>query len=279
MSLWIRLFDRKDGIGQPTVGRTPRPVSSRQSSSPAPMRGSPSTICPSCRRTFNALWVGCPRCSSNETSLTDGPEWFAVLQTHVTAVQANDTAVQLFREGQLDDAIVALRRGLEANPHYATGYSNLGFLYLRKGEIEQAVECLLRALEVDPQHKDAPDHLFDVLGALIDELVRIGLTDGFLSTRPGGLFDDHNRHRRTREIGALIAKIGIRGVFKAEDRVLERDLLLEIVINAVQKKMGEHSRSTCLRFAWQGILGWHPVVAITLPSLAHAARLPPRSAP
>ena len=109
-----------------------------------------------------------------------------MLQAHVTAVQANDTAVRLFRAGRLDDAIAELRRGLAANPYYATGYSNLGFLYLRQAGLEQAVECLLRALEVDPEHQDAPAHLCDVLLALIDELAQIGLTDGFLATQPGG---------------------------------------------------------------------------------------------
>jgi outer membrane receptor for monomeric catechols len=119
-----------------------------------------------------------------------------------------DSEMRLFREGRLDDAIAELRRGLEVNPQHATGYSNLGFLYLRQGQLEQAVECLLHALEVDPQHQVAPDHLFDVLRALIDELVQIALTDGFLSTRPAGKFDEYNRHTRAREIGHLIVKIG-----------------------------------------------------------------------
>jgi tetratricopeptide (TPR) repeat protein len=119
-----------------------------------------------------------------------------------------NSEMRLFREDRLDDVIPELRRGLEGNPQHATGYSNLGFLYLRKGQLEQAVECLLHALEVDPQHQVAPDHLFDVLRALIDELVQIGLTDGFLSTRPAGKFDEYNRHMRAREIGHLIVKIG-----------------------------------------------------------------------
>jgi tetratricopeptide (TPR) repeat protein len=192
--------------------------------------------------------------------VTDAPEWFALLQAHVTAVQANDTAVRLFREGQLDEAIVVLRRALKANPSYATGYSNLGFLYLRQAGLEHAVECLLRALEVDPEHRDAPDHLCDVLLACIDELAQIGLTDGFLATQPGGKFDAYNRHIRTRDIGMLIAKIGKRGVFKADGRALESDLLMELVINAVQKKMGAHRSSSSLPFAWQGIYGWNPPV-------------------
>ena len=91
-----------------------------------------------------------------------------MVRAHVTAVQANDTAVRLFR--------------------------------------------------------------FDVLRTLIDELVQIGLTDGFLSTQLGGKFDAYNRHTRAREIGHLIAKIGHKGIFKADGRVLEHDLLLEIVM-------------------------------------------------
>jgi tetratricopeptide (TPR) repeat protein len=147
-------------------------------------------------------------------SLADAPTWFTVLQAHVTAVHANNTAVQLFREGQLNAAIAELRRGLEANPHYATGYSNLGFLYLRRTELELAVEFLLRALELDPAHQDALGHLCDVLLARIDELTGIGLTDGFLSTRPGGNFDEYNRHLRARDIGGLIARTEKEGLSK-----------------------------------------------------------------
>jgi tetratricopeptide (TPR) repeat protein len=157
-----------------------------QSPSPQLTSGSPTHTGLAWREQFDPLRALCPARRDPVTSVTDAPGWFAVLQAHVTAVQANDTAVRLFREGRLDDAIAELRRGLEANPSYATGYSNLGFLYLRQAGLEHAVECLLRALEVDPEHQDAPDHLCDVLLALIDELAQIGLTDGFLATQPGG---------------------------------------------------------------------------------------------
>jgi tetratricopeptide (TPR) repeat protein len=183
----------------------------------------------------------------------------------VTAVQANDRAVQLFRAGRLDEAIAELRESLEGYAQYATGHSNLGFLYLWKGDLDRAVISLLRALELDPHHKEATDHLMDTLRVLTDELVQIGLTEGFLSTEPGGLFDDHNRHRRARTIGTLVARMGERGVFNVDGRVLEREHLMRFVIKDVEKKMGHHRASVALTFVWGGIGGWHPAVAVPLP--------------
>jgi Tetratricopeptide repeat len=270
LNLWNRMFGQKDSAAPSAVASAPGPVTAGQLA-PRLTGGTPSPACFACREHFNPLGTLCPTCRDPDMSRVDGPTWFTALQAHVTAVQANDTAVRLFREGKLDDAIAELRRGLEANPHYATGYSNLGFLYLRRAELEQAVECLLRALELDPVHQDAPGHLWDVLMALIDELTGIGLTDGFLSTQPGGNFDEYNRHIRTRDIGALIAKVGKRGVVRADGRVLGADLLMEIVIDTVQKRMRAHKPSTGLQFAWQGIHGWNPRVAIPLQPAANAA--------
>ena len=270
LNLWNGMFGKKDSTAPSAVASAPGPAVAGQLS-PRLTGGTPNPACFACREQFNPLGALCPTCRDPDMSLVDDPTWFTALQAHVTVVQANDTAVRLFRDGKLDDAIAELRRGLEANPHYATGYSNLGFLYLRRTELEQAVECLLRALDLDPVHQDAPARLCDVLLALIDELTGIGLTDGFLSTRPGGNFDEYNRHLRTRDIGALIARIGKRGVVKADGRVLGADLLMEIVINAVQKRMCANKPLTGLQFALQGIHGWNPPVAIPLQPVANAA--------
>jgi hypothetical protein len=195
--------------------------------------------------------------------------------------------VTRYAPGQLSppspwDALPELQRGLAANPYYATGYSNLGFLSLRQGQLDQAVACLLHALAVDPHRTDAPDHLVDVLRAFVDEVVQSGFTDGFLSTQPGGKFDDYNRHIRTREIGTLITAIGQRGG-EAGGQALASDLLLGVVISHVEKKMGYRSNSACLKFAWDGIGGWCPaaVTAISPHPVAADARgatlLTPRS--
>jgi tetratricopeptide (TPR) repeat protein len=236
-----------------TTARPSRPARSRQSSSGLPTRGSPRHACLAGRQMHNASWTSCPACSHADTSMTEDPEWFVCLQAHATAVYADDTAVQLFRDGRLDEAIAELRRGLDVNPHYATGYSNLGFPYLCRGQLDETVDSLLRALALDPKHKDAADHLFDVLRALTDEPVQIGLTDGFLATQLGGAFDDHLRHRRARAIGTYIAMMGHRGVFNVDGRVLGSDQLLGIVGNNVCLTIGAHSYSTSLQSAWEGI--------------------------
>jgi tetratricopeptide (TPR) repeat protein len=265
MSFWRKILGKRSSTNQSSATRTRPDVAAMSAWLSPPRRGAPTKVGRACRRTYTELLTSCPHCGNAGTVLADSPEWFMVLQAHVTAVLSNDRAVQLFRAGRLDAAIAELHRGLKANPQYATGHSNLGFLYLRQGQLDHAVASLLRALAVDPHHKDAPDHLVDVLGAFVDELVQIGFTDGFLSTQPGGRFDDYNRHIRTREIGTLIAAIGQRRIFEAAGKALASDLLLGIVISNVEKKMDYHSNAACLKFAWDGIGGWYPAVAIMIP--------------
>lgn len=256
MGLWRRLFAKNASSSRPLTSHTPRPALAIRTAGTISIRESPTTTCLACRRAFHAPLATCPQCGSAEMLLADPPAWLMLVQAHVTAVQLNDRAVQLFRAGRLDDAIEELRRGLAAHPHYATGYSNLGFLYLRKGQIDQAADCLLRALAVDPHHHDAPDHLFDVLRALVGELGQIGFSDGFFAEQPGGNFDDCRRHIRARAIGALLAKTGQSGAFMADGQALQSVQLMIIVFNTVQRMMRYHRNSTSLTFAWDGIGGW-----------------------
>jgi len=251
MRFWRTIFGRHASPGDATARGAPQPVTT--TASPPPASGLPPQACLACRRTFDVPSASCPTCGSGHATPEEAPEWFTALQAHLTALQANERAVQLFRRGRLNEAIAELQRGVEANPEYATGYSNLGFLYLRKGQLDRAVRCLLRALEVDPSHRDAPDHLVDVLSALTDELVQIGFRDGFLSTQPGEPFDDRNRHTRARAIGALVAEIGQREILTVDGQVLAAPMLMAIVLHMVQSKMGHHRSSTTLQFVWDGI--------------------------
>lgn len=128
--LWDKIFGKRNSITPPALAHIVGPAIASLSPSRLHTAGLPPSVRIGCEEKLARRGALCPACRDPVTSVADRPSWFALVQAHVTAVQANDTAVRLFREGRLDSAIAALRCGLAANPHYATGYSNLGFLYL-----------------------------------------------------------------------------------------------------------------------------------------------------
>lgn len=50
---------------------------------------------------------------------------------------------------------------------------------------------------------------------LVEELIEIGKTDGYLSMRPGGKFNETNKHIRARQIGQELNKRGGMDLMKA----------------------------------------------------------------
>src|SRR5262245_44907204 len=121
VSLWNKLFGKKHSHTSSAVARVPRPAIAGDTLSPRLPGGSPMDAC---RGQLNLLRAPYPAYRHLDPPLAHAPQWFTLLQAHIRAVHANDTAVRLFREGRLEAAITELQRGLEANPHYATGYSN-----------------------------------------------------------------------------------------------------------------------------------------------------------
>jgi hypothetical protein len=86
---------------------------------------------------------------------------------------------------------------------------------------------------------------------LSEELINIGITDGFISNNPGGKFNNEMRNFRAIEIGEIIHRRG------------KLDLMVK-VYKKVAGRVGEE-RSSGLRFAWQGIGGqWDPYYVTTL---------------
>lgn len=77
---------------------------------------------------------------------------------------------------------------------------------------------------------------------LVDELIKIGTVEDFLSEQPGGAFNRHCRHKRAREIGEYLNEIG---GFE----------LMEYVFERVRKKVG-NTISDHLEFAWSAIGQW-----------------------
>ncbi|MBI9044825.1 MAG: hypothetical protein JEZ06_10085 [Anaerolineaceae bacterium] len=79
---------------------------------------------------------------------------------------------------------------------------------------------------------------------MIDELIRIGKTDGYLSERSGHPFDGHCRHIRTREIGKRLNDIG------GFD-------LMDFIYKRISKKLNLNLASH-LEYAWKEIGDWLP---------------------
>ena len=78
--------------------------------------------------------------------------------------------------------------------------------------------------------------------AFVSELITIGRKEDFLAEQPGGAFNGHCHHRRTREIGVKLNAMG----------GLE---LMWQVFYRVKKKVGKQL-SDHLEYAWSGIGQW-----------------------
>ncbi len=79
---------------------------------------------------------------------------------------------------------------------------------------------------------------------LVDELLKIGRQDDFLSERPGSPFNSQCRHTRAREIGKRLNEIG--GM-----------RLMEWVHQRVKRKLGI-ALASHLEYAWAEIGEWMP---------------------
>ncbi len=79
---------------------------------------------------------------------------------------------------------------------------------------------------------------------LIEELIKIGKQDDYLSERPGGLFNGQYRHIRARAIGNRLNAIG--GL-----------PLMQYAHDRVRKKLGL-SLVSHLEYAWTDIGEWVP---------------------
>ena len=79
---------------------------------------------------------------------------------------------------------------------------------------------------------------------LLDELVKIGRTDDFLSLQPGGPFNIRCHHNRARQIGTRLDEIGSLELMTAARAFVKRKL---------KANLAEH-----LDYCWQNIGEWKP---------------------
>jgi hypothetical protein len=90
--------------------------------------------------------------------------------------------------------------------------------------------------------KPYPPHAKQDVERMLEELVRIGKTEDFLSERPGGGFNRESRNIRAREIGKRLDEIG--GLS-----------LMEYANRYVRRKLGKNL-SWHLEAAWKDIGKW-----------------------
>lgn len=89
-----------------------------------------------------------------------------------------------------------------------------------------------------------PAELKPEVNRMIEDLVRIGEREDFLSERSGGHFNAQFRHVRAREIGTRLDQIG---GFE----------LMEQVLKKVRKRLGSQLASH-LSYSWTDIGKWVP---------------------
>jgi len=87
-----------------------------------------------------------------------------------------------------------------------------------------------------------PRHARAEVQQLLDELIRIGTTDDFLSEHPGYGFNGQCRHIRTRQIGQRLLDLG--GLD-----------LMQWVFMKVKRKIGKQLAAH-LEYAWAEIGNW-----------------------
>lgn len=80
-------------------------------------------------------------------------EYREALRTEPTLMIAYDGLITIYLRqlGQIDSALVWLRRQFSHNPKSVWAYDNLGWAYLGADSLEQAKEAFVRALEIAPQ--------------------------------------------------------------------------------------------------------------------------------
>lgn len=92
--------------------------------------------------------------------------------------------------------------------------------------------------------KPYPQENSDEISRLLEELIRIGRQDDYLSERPGRGFNGQCRHIRAREIGTRFRQVG------GND-------LMSWAYRKVRKQAGKEL-SSHLEYAWRDIGDWQP---------------------
>ncbi len=103
---------------------------------------------------------------------------------------------------------------------------------------------LFETLFGHPAVRKLPPQQKNEVNRLLEELVKIGKLDDFLSLQPGGPFNIHCHHTRSRQIGERLNEIGGLALMQAARSHVMRKL---------KSNLAEH-----LDYCWQDIGEWKP---------------------
>ena len=86
---------------------------------------------------------------------------------------------------QFDEAIVALRRGIQLDPQRVEGYYNLGLVYRRKGQTDLSIQAYREAIRINPRMADAHLNLANLYLDKQQHRMALQFYDQALQVRPG----------------------------------------------------------------------------------------------
>ena len=147
--------------------------------------------------------------------------------------------------GLMDDV-----RNLNANMAIATAAGHgvlekIEALLVKAGRDEGSEHQCERRLLNDAQRGAS---LGSEVDQLVTELIRIGEQDGYLSLKPGGRFNEDNRHIRAREIARILHEQGGMNLMKAA--------LFRVLVARGSASETDAGRSGDLEIAWHGVGDW-----------------------
>jgi tetratricopeptide (TPR) repeat protein len=87
--------------------------------------------------------------------------------------------------GNFEDAVVALRKGIQLDPQRVEGYYNLGLVHRKKGQLDLAIQAYREALRLNPRMADAHLNLANLYLEKNQAKAALQHYDQALEIRPG----------------------------------------------------------------------------------------------
>jgi tetratricopeptide (TPR) repeat protein len=112
----------------------------------------------------------------------------------------------LYAEGKAEEAVSAIRRGLELDENSPDGYFILGMALLRLDRLDEAEKSAREALLRNPNFARAYILLADTYGRKRDYRAQVQGLDAYLKLEPNGAENEAVRHARETVLG-ILAKI------------------------------------------------------------------------